>query len=188
MGKLTTIDFHSDTIFAVEREDGVFVAITPICASLGLDAKRQRDRIHRDPILSEGEAMMALPSPGGMQEALCLRLDLVNGWLFGIDESRVKDEIRERVLTYKRECYQALYRRFIAPAVNGSGGHETMTPESILAQATVSERLRMVSEARETWGSGSSQQVWVKVNLPVVPLMVARELAPAPQGDLFEPK
>jgi antirepressor protein len=189
MGKLTTIDFHNDTIFAMERDDGVFVAIAPICRSLGLDVRSQRDRIQRDQILNEGGVMMTLPSPGGMQESLCLRLDLLNGWLFGIDESRIKDEeIRQKVLVYKREGYQVLYRHFIGSSVNAAVNQDAMTPESILAQATVSERLRMVSESRETWGPGSSQQVWVKVNLPVVPLMVAREPAPAPQGDLFEPK
>lgn len=113
MGKIITVDFRQDTLFAVERDDGVFIAVTPICDALGLDAKRQRDRIQRDVILSEGGAMMALPSAGGMQETFCLRLDLVHGWLFTIDDSRVKDDtVRQKVLSYKRECYGVLFQYF----------------------------------------------------------------------------
>lgn len=110
MGQIVTVEFHGDTLFAMQQQDGVFIAVTPICETLGLHANRQRDRIQRDPILSEGGTMMVLPSPGGVQETLCLRLDLVNGWLFTIDESRVKDEAtRQKVLSYKRECYRVLF-------------------------------------------------------------------------------
>ena len=72
-------------------DDGVFVALKPICDSMGLPWNRQRRRIQRDPILSEGGTMVVLPSPGGAQETLCLKLELINGWLFTIDESRVKE-------------------------------------------------------------------------------------------------
>jgi hypothetical protein len=37
MGKIVTVDFRNDTLFAVERDDGVFVALKPICDSLGIE-------------------------------------------------------------------------------------------------------------------------------------------------------
>ncbi|WP_336368925.1 phage antirepressor N-terminal domain-containing protein, partial [Avibacterium paragallinarum] len=43
------------------------------------------------------------------QQTLCLPIQYLNGWLFGIDVKRVKPEIRETLITYKRECYQALF-------------------------------------------------------------------------------
>ncbi len=56
---------------------------------------------------------MALPSAGGIQDTFCLRIDLVNGWLFTIDESHVRDEeTRNRVIAYKRECYGVLFKHF----------------------------------------------------------------------------
>jgi hypothetical protein len=116
-GTLTTIEFHGSTLFAAQRPDGVFVAINPICDALGLAANKQKQRIQSDPILGEGGTVTVLPSAGGPQETFCLRLDLVHGWLFTIDESRVKDEtIRQRVLTYKRECYAVLFRHFYEQA------------------------------------------------------------------------
>ena len=103
MGKIITVDFRNDTLFAVERDDGVYVAVKPISDTLGLAWNKQLERLKRDPILAEGMTIMVMPSVGGIQETTCLKLELVNGWLFGIDESRVKDEeTRQRVLAYKR--------------------------------------------------------------------------------------
>lgn len=79
MGKVVTVEFRRDTLFAVERDDGVYVAVKPIVQSLGLDWKAQHRRITEDAILSEGVVMAAIPSPGGIQETFCLRLDLVKG-------------------------------------------------------------------------------------------------------------
>lgn len=57
---------------------------------------------------------MATPfGRGGDQQAVCLKMDLVNGWLFTIDSSRIKDEaVREKVLLYQRECYGVLHKHF----------------------------------------------------------------------------
>ncbi|MFC6492490.1 phage antirepressor N-terminal domain-containing protein [Ancylobacter dichloromethanicus] len=94
--------------------DGViYVVIKPICDRLGIDWRNQLQRIKRDAVLSEGVVIITTPTLGGMQEMNALRLDLVNGWLFGIDEGRVKDEeTRNRILMYRRECYRVLFEHF----------------------------------------------------------------------------
>jgi hypothetical protein len=56
---------------------------------------------------------MALMDQGGPQEMACLPLEYVNGWLFSINASRVKAEIRERLARYQRECYRVLAEAFI---------------------------------------------------------------------------
>ena len=113
MDKIITVDFRDDTLFAVEKDDGVFVAIKPIVQTIGLDWKAQLRRVTDDAILSKGMVVATIPSPGGAQITTCLRLDLVNGWLFTLEDSRVKDPVvRERVLTYKRECYSVLFNHF----------------------------------------------------------------------------
>jgi len=86
--KIITVDFRQDVLFAVERDDGVFVAVKPISEALGLKWHGQWERLNRDTILSEGIRVMGIPSVGGVQETVCLRLDLVNGWLFGIANGR----------------------------------------------------------------------------------------------------
>jgi len=50
-------------------------------------------------------------------EMLCLPLDYLNGWLFGISVNRVKDDdIRNKLIRYQKECYRVLAREFIQTA------------------------------------------------------------------------
>ncbi len=169
MGQIITVNFRSDTLFAVERDDGVFVAVKPISDALGLAWNKQLERLKRDPILSEGMTVTVIPSPGGAQESTCLKLELVNGWLFTIDESRVKDEeTRQRVLTYKRECYSVLFEHFY-------GKRKAATVEvvgDIDAQEPDGAKIRMVTESRQTFGTQAAAQLWFKLGLPVVPAML----------------
>jgi hypothetical protein len=94
------------------------------------------------------------------------------GWLFTVDAARVKAVFRERVLLYQRDCYQVLHRNFCNES------------EKLLQQVHESEslRVRMVSEARQTFGERAAAQLWRKLDLPLVPAMAA----PLAQGDLFE--
>ena len=169
VGKIITVDFRQDTLFAVERDDGVFVAAKPIVQSLGLDWKAQHRRLSDDAILSKGMVVVTIPSPGGAQEMTCLRLDLVNGWLFTIDDSRIKDpEVRERVLTYKAECYSVLFQHFY--------GRQTAPRSEVIEPPTRTEeseapKVKLVTEARHTFGVPSAAQLWFKLGLPVVPAM-----------------
>lgn len=178
MTNIITVDFRQDTLFAVERDDGVFVALKPMCDAMGIEWRPQRERLTRDPILAEGRITMVLPSPGGPQETVCLRLDLVNGWLFTIDESRVKDEdTRQKVLAYKRECHAVLFKHFHGkPEWARSADAPPVTEEAEVP------RVRLVTEARQTFGTASAAQLWFKLGLPIVPAM----LHDPRQADLLE--
>jgi hypothetical protein len=106
--------FYDDSIVAVRVEDGaIYVPLRPLCELLGVVWAAQLRRINRDPILSEtAKGVTVTVTPGGAQEMICLPLDYLNGWLFGINATRVKEEIRDRVLRYQRECYKVLSDAF----------------------------------------------------------------------------
>jgi hypothetical protein len=158
MNAIVTVDFRNDTLFAVERDDGVFVAVKPICETLGIAWNKQLERLKRDPILAEGMTMTVIPSPSGPQETTCLKLDLVNGWLFTIDESRVKDEeTRQRVLTYKRECYRVLYEHF----------HGARGPVAVIPQPIDPRELALISEHRLLFGREAAARLWIERGLPM---------------------
>ncbi|MCA9873486.1 MAG: phage antirepressor N-terminal domain-containing protein, partial [Anaerolineales bacterium] len=117
------VAFYEDRITAVlikvkERRE-IYVPIRPVCDYLGVDWSAQYRRINRDPILAEsvqGVAVTTTPSldgrGGGRQEMLCLPLKFLPGWLFGISASRVKPELREKILRYQRESYDVLWEAF----------------------------------------------------------------------------
>ena len=110
--------FYDDEIVTVRVADGtVYVPIRPICEALGISWNGQRERILRDPILSEVGRYARVIRPylnsGREQVVLCLPLDYLNGWLFGITVNRVKTEsLKERVLRYQRDCYRVLNEAF----------------------------------------------------------------------------
>lgn len=165
MSKLITVDFHDDTLFASDTSDGVFVAIKPISDGLGLKWSGQHDRLNRDPILAEGIRVIRMPSPGGEQETVALRLNLLQGWLFGIDVARVKPDVRDRVLAYKRECFDVLHRHFYGPADRAVALPEPARDEPVPV------RRQLVTEARQTFGVRAAGSLWFALGLPIVPEM-----------------
>lgn len=119
------VEFYGDEITTVLVEVGgqneVFVPIRPICDFLGVTWDPQRRRINRDPVLSKNTQRVTVTVTDSYRtvgrEMICLNLDYLNGWLFGINASRVKDEVRERLIRYQEECYRVLARAFIEQRV-----------------------------------------------------------------------
>ena len=173
MNRIATVKFHDAELLGFQSGQTVLVAVKPIAVAMGLNWSGQEQRLKRDPVLREGICMMHIPSTSGAQRTLCLRLELLNGWLFKVDSGRIRDaRVRELVQTYQRECYQVLYTHF-------STDREKLIREANEAEAL---SLRLVSECRHIWGNRSAAELWEKRGLPKVPAMDAV----LRQRDLFE--
>lgn len=103
------ISFNNQSLITVEQNGNHYVAMKPICENIGLAWEPQVLRIKRDEVLSQGMIVMIIPTNGGNQNMICLPIEYLNGWLFGIDINRCKPEIRDTLIKYKKECYQALH-------------------------------------------------------------------------------
>ena len=113
-----TVIFYDDELTAVlvhtADEDQVFVPLRPLCDHLGVSWSAQYRRLSRDPVLSDVQSTVAVTATDGrVREQVCLPLDYLNGWLFGISADRVKPEIRERLIRYQKECYRVLAKAFV---------------------------------------------------------------------------
>lgn len=104
-----TISFNNQSLITVEQNDRHYVAMKPICENIGLNWASQYQRIQRDEVLSLGVVIITTPTNSGEQQMICLPIEYLNGWLFGIDINRCKPEIRETLIKYKKECYQVLH-------------------------------------------------------------------------------
>ncbi|HEX6384788.1 MAG TPA: phage antirepressor N-terminal domain-containing protein [Anaerolineae bacterium] len=98
-----TVDFYGDHITAVlvqtDAGEQIFVADRPICDFLGVSWTGQRRRINRDPVLSQEIKRVNVTFTDSRHEAmlrevLCLPLDFLNGFLFGLNPTRAKEEVR----------------------------------------------------------------------------------------------
>jgi hypothetical protein len=104
------------------NERVVYVPLRLICDYLGLDWSAQTRRINRDEVLTGVVMSFAITAtdiePDSRRprtsDMLAIRLDFLNGGLFGVNASRVKPDIREKLIAYQRECYQVLARHFTA--------------------------------------------------------------------------
>ncbi len=112
------VEFYGQQLITAKSDEGVeYVAMKPLCEALGLEWEPQRKRIVRDEVLKGGMVMMEVPTGkaglGGIQKMVFIPLEYLNGWLFGVDVSRLKDEaIKEKIVVYKRECYRVLHRHW----------------------------------------------------------------------------
>lgn len=187
--EMIPVNFHGDVLWAQKIEGNVFVAIKPICEALGLTWQGQLERMKRDTVLSEGISETLIPSRGGNQEAVCLPLTLLNGWLFGISEGHIADKaLRARVIEYKRECYRVLHDHFYNRAVDRVGGvgnlpateryREILPPVEDLGRL-----IATVEECRRLRGPDKAWALWLLLGLPDP--QVAEEEDPVTMAENF---
>jgi hypothetical protein len=179
--ELTTINFHGDELAAIQQDGITYAPIKPICDILGLDWEAQRQRIERDEVLSTCACMIQVQIPHDDQrrDMVCLPDEMIHGWLFGVEVKRVRPELRERLILYKRECYRVLHQAFTAPT------QPALTKDDIrsIVQEELSSRLgaldyRMVPAAKVS----QTERVYnflvhhSSADHPLSPVVLAREI------------
>jgi hypothetical protein len=133
-----TVLFYEDEITAVVvDEDGrqqVYVPLRPICEYLGLAWSSQLQRTRNDAVLSREATSVLIATQKSDESALgpktstmiCLPLDMINGWLFGINANRVREDLRDRLIRYQQECYRVLAQAFQSPAARSDASSTLM--------------------------------------------------------------
>lgn len=112
-----TAEIYEDQAIAVRLASGeVFVPLRPIVERLGLDWASQTRRITRDLILSKEQKRVVVKTTDSrlesmMQVMLCLPLNCISGFLFGVNASRVKPEIRDRLIRRLLSALPRMARR-----------------------------------------------------------------------------
>ncbi len=125
-----TVDFYGDQILAVlvpiYGQQEIYVPLRPLCEYLGLNWSGQLQRLRRDEVL--GPALQSVcvthTNSAGDPNMICLPLELLPGWLFGISTSRVRNELQPKITQYRRECFKILWRAFQTEALGVVGQRE----------------------------------------------------------------
>lgn len=117
-----SVSFYGDELIVIWQQDMAYTPVKMLCEVLGLDWEKQRERIQGDEVLAEVARIITLLKGGDDQPypMLCLPLDYIYGWLFGVQVNRVRPELRERLILYKRECYRVLSRAFGGEVVSST--------------------------------------------------------------------
>lgn len=107
---IQSVDFHGKIIPTIQHDGKHYVGMKAICENIGLGWQGQHERIRRHVVLQEGVRVIRIPSNGGEQDMVCLPLEYLNGWLFGVDVTRLKNPgARTALIRYQRECFKVLY-------------------------------------------------------------------------------
>jgi len=108
------VDFYGDGIPVAATPDGEpYVALRPITDHLGLDPRSQRRRAQVDPVIAPRLRTLTLTAADGRRrDLLCLPLDLLPGYLFGIDTRRVKPALVDKLNRYRSDCFRVLWEAF----------------------------------------------------------------------------
>lgn len=153
--QLGTVSFQGHDLTVISTPAGErLVAMKPISEAIGLDWKSQHARIQRHPVLKSTMVITTTVAEDGKERELaCLPLDYLNGWLFGVDASRVRPEIRERLVQYQRECFTALAAYWQqGEALNPRTMATTPAGPSVPIRLTYNDRaFRIVPEGEELW-------------------------------------
>ncbi|EQA03249.1 phage antirepressor N-terminal domain-containing protein [Glaesserella parasuis] len=106
--QLQTVSFYGTDLITLKFNDVAYTAVRPIVEALGLSWGSQSIKLNKNRE-KFGCFDIETPTNGGMQSMLCMPLKKLNGWLFSINPEKVRPDLKDRVIQYQEECFEALY-------------------------------------------------------------------------------
>lgn len=123
MGELLVkhVDFKNTKILAAQDSNNeIWVGVKYMCDGIGLDenhSRREKKRINEDIVLSKGRSNLTLPTNGGSQNVLCLKIDFVPLWLASIhitpSMKRNMPSLVDNLVEYKLQAKDVLANAFL---------------------------------------------------------------------------
>lgn len=104
-----TISFHGSDLITLKVEDVIYTAVKPIVKAMGLDWGGQQQKLSKSNDKFNCRDISMVAKDGKIREMLCMPLKKLNGWLFSINPEKVRADLREKVIQYQEECFEALY-------------------------------------------------------------------------------
>gem|GEM_PF-2049955 len=108
MLKLQKVNFKTEVLSVVDENQ--LIAVKDICEAIGINFVSQYEKLKADPTFQS--KLIKVQTNGGIQEVFTIPLSKLNGWLFSINPNKVKPEVKEKLIEYKKECFDVLYKHF----------------------------------------------------------------------------
>lgn len=110
-----TVPGAESPLQAVQFDGKPYVALRPLCDSLGIDADSQAKKL-RSRSWATTVLKTVVAGDGKSREMLLIDRATMTMWLATIDERRVNPQLRPMIIAYQREATDALDAYFNAPA------------------------------------------------------------------------
>ena len=105
---LVTVDFNNHQLEVIEETQSIVVK--DICEAIGIGYISQYEKIVADE--SFESKLIKVQTRGGLQEVFTIPLSKLDGWLFSINPNKVKPEVKQKLIEYKKECFNVLNNYF----------------------------------------------------------------------------
>lgn len=129
MGALIPFDFRGDRLDVIPGDGTVHVSIRRACEALDISFPTQLVKLRADASVTVS-MIETVAADGITREAACIDLRSLPLWLATIHPSKVRPEVREKLVAYKRECADVLAEHFL-----GSRRSSPVAPVAPDAQA-----------------------------------------------------
>lgn len=148
------VPFMGADLMAAKDENGtIWAGVRWMCDGMGMSEgqrKRQIASIQTDHLLSKGGSNLILPTAGGKQSVLCLKLDFVPLWLAKINITPAMQaetpELAERLEAYQLKAKDVLAAAFLPKKARGGESKPMTSYQQMMAEKW--ERDHALQEAR----------------------------------------
>lgn len=106
--QLFPVPFYQDTLVLVDHGGLPFVAMKPIVENMGLFWTGQHAKL-TEKFASVIQIICTTGADGKQYEMVCLPLRKIPAFLYSVNPSKVKPELREKIVRYQSECDDALW-------------------------------------------------------------------------------
>ena len=104
-----TLSFHGSNLITLKVEDVIYTAIRPLVEAIGLDWASQSVKLSKNRAKFNCCDIATVGKDGKIRQMLCMPIKKLNGWLFSINPEKVRPDLKEKVIQYQEECFEALY-------------------------------------------------------------------------------
>lgn len=130
-----TIPFHGSELITLKVDDVIYTAVKPLVEAIGLDWGGQQQKLAKSGNKFNCRDISIVAKDGKLREMLCMPLKKLNGWLFSINPEKVRSDLKEKVIQYQEECFEALYNYWY----HGKAERKTTTDERTGLRQAVSQ-------------------------------------------------
>lgn len=138
--EIKSVPFMGAELIAARDNNGqIWAGVRWMCDGIGLNenqSRAERKKIQADRVLSKGGSNLTLPTNGGPQDVLCLKLDFVPLWLAKISITPTMEqetpELAEKLMQYQLSAKDVLATAFM-PNFSFGGGPASRELQAIFA-------------------------------------------------------
>ena len=154
---IVKVDFNNHQLEVIE--DNQSIVVKDICEAIGIEYSRQVKRIKADE--SYESKLIKVQTRGGLQEVFTIPLSKLNGWLFSINPNKVKPEVKQKLIEYKKECFNVLNNYFN----QGIAVNHRISPYQISGyKSQIAQHNKKINQLEDRIISLSSQLEKAKIN------------------------